>query len=83
MATAAVLTTYVGFGAIGLLFGRVVRAKPSTVWWIVLALFVVLSQWILPGTRVIDIFDFKMYGNQALQALSVGLLIGLLTKHAK
>lgn len=81
MATVSSLATYAIFGGIGLLFGRRAITKPRTPWLIVLAILVLLSQWILTETRIISINDFRMYGNEALQAILLGILIGLLPKH--
>jgi hypothetical protein len=81
MAITSLLTTYVFFGVVGFLFGRSIKVKPSTLGWILLAFLVLLSQWLLPGTRVIAIDEFQIHGNQLLQALSFGTLIGLLSKH--
>ena len=83
MAIASFLITYVFFGVIAFLLGRRSKAKPSTVRWILLAFLVLVSQWILVGTRVIDIFDLKIYANQALQALAFGTLVGLLSRHTR
>lgn len=80
--TISVLATYVVFGAIGILLGRSIKATPRTAWLVSLAIFAVLSQWILVGTRVIDILGFQIVANQTLQALACGVLIGLLTKRA-
>lgn len=80
--TISVLATYVICGVIGFLLGRSIKAKPRTPWLVSLAIFAVLSQWILVGTRVVDIFGFQIFANQVLQALSCGVLTGLLTKRA-
>ncbi len=81
MALTSLLTTYVFFGVVGFLIGRSIKVRPNTIGWILLAFLVLLSQWVFLGTRVIAIFDFQIYGNQVLQALSFGTLIGLLSKH--
>ncbi len=83
MITTSLLVTYVVFGAIGFLISRKVKVKPSTFGWIFVATLVLLSQWILPGTRVIVVFQFEMYANRILQAFFFGVLVGLMSKSIK
>jgi hypothetical protein len=77
------LLTYVVWGLIGFSVSKKIKSKPRTMGWILLVTFTILSQWILPGTRVIAIFQFEMYANQILQGFLVGLLGGLLLKKVK
>lgn len=72
----ALISTYVVFGGIGFLLSRRFK-KPLTVnTWIILAVATILSQWILPSARVIDIFGFKMFVNYSLQGFFGGVLTG-------
>lgn len=77
------IATYALSGLLGFRFGRKLRVEPSPRLIISLALLVVVSQWVLVGTRVIDIFGFQMYANWILQGFSLSMLIGLLTRKAK
>lgn len=47
--TISQIVTLIVFGAIGTFFGSGIKAKPGTPWLVSLALFIVVSQWILIG----------------------------------
>jgi hypothetical protein len=79
----SVLLTYIICGLIGFSVSKKIKSKPRTMGWILLITFTILSQWILPGTRVIAIFQFEMYANQILQGFLVGIVLGLLLKKVK
>jgi hypothetical protein len=83
IAIASVLLTYFICGLGGFLVSRKIKVKPRTFGWILLITLTILSQWILPGTRVIAIFQFEMYANQILQGFLAGILLGLLLKTLK
>ncbi len=80
MAIISLVLTYALTGAIGWWVSKKVKTKPGKAGWILLVLFTILAQAILPGTRVIAIFQFEMYANSMLQGFLAGLLVGLLTR---
>ena len=71
------IATYLVFGMIGSLLSRKFKRPVKVSVWVALAIVTVLSQWILPGTRVISIFGFEMFANYILQATFAGILLGL------
>ena len=80
MALVSLVLTYIIAGVAGWLISKKIKNKPSTAGWILLVLFTIIAQGVLPGTRVIAIFQFEMYANNILQGLLAGTLIGLLIK---
>ncbi len=80
MAILSLVLTYAISGGIGWWVSRNVKTKPGKVGWFLLVLFTILAQAILPGTRVIAIFQFEMYANYLLQGFLAGLLVGLLIR---
>ncbi len=80
MAITSIVLTYVIAGAIGWIISKRIKTKPSKVGWFLLILFTILSQAILPGMRLIAIFQFEMYANNILQGILAGLLVGLVVK---
>ncbi len=82
MAFVSVLLTYVIAGAVGWVVSRKFK-KPGAIGWVVLVVLTILAQAILPGTRVIAIFQFEMFANHILQGFLAGVLIGLLLRKSK
>ncbi|MGB2867296.1 MAG: hypothetical protein WBD36_02500 [Bacteroidota bacterium] len=79
----SVLITYFICGLIGFLVSRKIETKLGTFGWVLLTTLTIVSQWVLPGTRVIAIFAFEMYANQILQGFFAGMLLGLLFKKTR
>jgi len=79
----SLLVTYVVFGLLGIFLGRRFKGTPGVLVWIILVVLTVVSQWILPGVRVIAVLQFHMYANRILQAFFAGVLLGLLVKGQK
>lgn len=77
MAMVSLVVTYLVGGSIGWGVARKVNGMPSRTGWILLVLATVLAQWILPGTRVIDLFQFKIYANHLLQGVLAGTIVAL------
>jgi hypothetical protein len=80
MALVSIALTYIIAGLVGWVIAKKIKQRLSTAGWILLVVFTILAQGILPGTRVIAIFQFEMYANNILQGLLAGTLIGLLIK---
>ena len=72
----ALISTYVLFGGIGFVLSRRLKKPLSVNMWIILAVATILSQWIVPNARIIDIFGFKMFVNYSLQGFFSGMLAG-------
>lgn len=71
------VATYLVFGVIGFVLSRRFKRPVKVSIWVALAIVAVLSQWILPGTRVVSVFGFEMFGNYILQATFAAILLGL------
>ncbi len=80
MALTSIILTYIIAGTAGWMISKQIKWKPGKVGWFLLVLFTILAERILPGTRVIAIFQFEMYANYILQGILAGLLLGLVIK---
>ena len=68
--------TYILFGGIGYLLSGQFKKSLTVSTFAILLLLTIISQWILPGAKMIGVFDFNMYMNFSLQALFGGVLLG-------
>jgi hypothetical protein len=71
------IATYLVFGTLGFVLSRKFKRPVNVSIWVALAILTVLSQWILPGTRVVSFFEYEMFANYILQATFAGILVGL------
>ena len=74
--TIAFLVTYILFGSIGYYVSRRFKRPLTITGFIALLLLTIVSQAILPQTRIIGIFEFNIYFGPSLQALLAGVLLG-------
>jgi hypothetical protein len=82
MAVVSLILTYLIAGVIGWGVSRKMKLMPGMAGWFLLVLATILAQWILRGTRVIDVFHFALYANHFLQGLFAGTLLGLLSRRS-
>lgn len=71
----AFLVTYIFFGTIGYFVSRRSKRPLTVTQFIALLLLTIVSQAILPQTRIIGIFEFNIYFGPSLQALLAGVLL--------
>lgn len=81
----ALVVTYAVFGALGFpLAGRFRRPVTVPTWiFVVWGTLFAGSVYIGKSARLISIFGFNVYFNAALQALSLGVLLGLVVREIK
>ncbi len=72
----AFAVTYILLGAIGYLLSRRSKQPLTVPIFIVFFIMTILSQTILPSTRLIGVFGFNIYFGSSLQALLAGILLG-------
>jgi hypothetical protein len=81
----ALVATYVVFGAVGFTLSKRFRRPVALPTWIFVLLGIVLagSVYIGKNARLISVFDFNIYFNTTLQALGLGVLVGLVVREMK
>jgi hypothetical protein len=72
------ILSYLIAGFLGFITSKKTRIKSRPANWILLIVLTLLSQWVLPSTRIIAIFQLEMYANELLQGFFAGMLLGLL-----
>jgi asparagine N-glycosylation enzyme membrane subunit Stt3 len=79
----AVVIAYFVFGFIGYRFSRTFKRPVSALTWVILSLATVLAFYVLPGTILFSLFDFRILLGVALNALAVGVLFGLIVREIR
>ena len=71
------IVTYLVFGVIGFRLSRRFRSPVDIVTWIVLIIATFLSGWFMVGARLIGAGEHGIHFNTTLQAIGIGIIIGL------
>ncbi len=79
----ALFATCVIFGTIGFQLSKKFKGPVSVLTWIVLILATLLVGGIMPSAVVIGIFKFKILVSRSLQALGLGIMLGLVTREIR
>jgi hypothetical protein len=81
----ALLTTYLVFGGIGYVISKKFKKPPTLITWILLIIGTAMSAYIGigPNAYLISIFGFNIHINFALQALGIGIILGLMVREIK
>ncbi len=79
----ALLTTCLLFGTIGFQLSRLFKRPVSVLTWIFLILAILIVGGIMPSAVLIGIFKFKIFVSHSLQALGLGIVIGLLIREIR
>jgi hypothetical protein len=75
--------TYLVFGFVGFRLSRRFKTPVTFVTWIELVIATILAMYVMPNAMLIRIFDFEILINHALQAIGVGIIIGLATREIR
>ena len=81
----AIIVTYVVFGSLGYRISRKIKRPIGLGMWITAVLATFLAGYILPGPNsyLISGFGFNFYVSTSLQAVGVGIVIGLAMRELK
>jgi hypothetical protein len=75
--------TYLVFGFLGFRLSRRFKTPVTLLTWIELVVATILAMYVMPNAILIGIFEFKILINNALQAIGVGIIIGLATREIR
>jgi hypothetical protein len=75
--------TYLVFGFLGYRLSRKFKRPVTLLTWIELIIATVLAMYVMPNAILIRMFDFEILINHALQAIGVGIIIGLATREIR
>jgi amino acid transporter len=79
----ALVVTYLLFGFLGFRLSRKFKRPVSPLTWSVLIVATVLAMGVMPGAILIGAFEFRILINHSLQAIGVGVIIGLSTREIR
>ena len=79
----ALALTYLIFGTIGYLVSKKLRRPIGLLTWIELILTTLAIVFVMPNSIFIGIGEFKIYISTTLQAIGVGIIIGLATRQLR
>jgi len=79
----ALVFTYLVFGFFGYRLSRRFSRPVTLMTWIALIIATVLAMRVMPNVVLIDIFGFRVLINNALQAIGLGIIIGLVTREVR
>jgi hypothetical protein len=79
----ALIITYVVFGLLGYRLSKRFKRPVSVVTWVVLVLLALLAIGIMPGATLIGAGKVGIHINFALQAIGVGIIIGLAAREIR
>ena len=77
------LLTFAVFGTIGFSLSRRIKRPVQTATWIFVAIAAGLSQWILPNLLLVSGGGFAIALNYSLEAVFLGILVGLVQRELK
>lgn len=75
--------TYLVFGFIGYRLSGKFKRPVTLLTWIGLVLATLIAMYVLPTVVLFRFFDFEIPTNTALQAIGVGMIIGLATRELR
>jgi len=79
----ALLLTYLVFGAIGYRIAKKFRRPIALATWVSVIVLTIASGFVMVSAILLGIDDFKIYVNTTLQAIGVGIIIGLATRELR
>lgn len=79
----AIIFTYLLFGFFGYRVSARIKRPVALAIWIVLVIATLASPFVMPGAILLGIDDFRIYINFSLQAIGLGMIIGLATREIR
>lgn len=76
----SLIFTYLVFGFLGYRLSSRFKTPVTLLTWIELIVATVLAMYVMPNAILIRVFEFEILINKALQAIGVGIIIGLATR---
>jgi len=79
----SLIFTYLVFGYLGYRLSGKFKRPVSLVTWFVLVIATLLAMYTMPRAILVGAFEFRVLINHALQAVGVGIIIGLATREIR
>ncbi len=79
----ALVFTYLVFGFLGFRLSKKFKRPVTLLTWIALIIATVLAMFVMPNAIFIGVFEFQILINHSLQAIGVGIIIGLATREIR
>jgi hypothetical protein len=79
----ALVFTYLVFGYVGYRISRKFKRPVTVLTWIGVILATILAMYVMPHALLIGLFEFEILISNALQAIGLGIIIGLVTREMR
>jgi hypothetical protein len=79
----AIVFTYLAFGYLGFRWSKRFKRPISLAVWLVAVLAAIGSIAIAPGAILLGVGEFIIHFNEALQAIGLGIIVGLATREIR